>query len=306
MARPGVKKKWINEQACVSMASTCNLYCVYCHSPPGGGARDPQKTAAELKRAGVKAVSLEGGGEPTAGRDYFEWIKALKAAGVKNFMLSTNAVALSDGAFCRKAARDIEFFTVNFPSHRAEVYAKITRSVKFPLAIKGLLNIKAAGAEEKLRFFHIISSLNYRLLPEFALWAAKNFPRAAFSSFVFVRSVGRALESPWIVPRYTQVSPFLKTALLQMKLKGYKAVAQSVPLCVLKDFEGFSFEFLRWHRGDIVLEGSMEPKAACPECSRCTLEPACCGARPDYLKVHGAGELKASKKDPFSIKPENF
>jgi len=38
----------------------------------------------------------------------------------------------------------------------------------------------------------------------------------------------------------------------------------------------------------------------------CTLEPSCCGARPDYLKVYGAGELKALQKALFSVKPENF
>lgn len=306
MANPGVKKKWLSEQACVSMARTCNLYCVYCHNPPTGVMRDPVKTAAELKKSGVKAVSLEGGGEPTAGPEFPAWIKVLKAAGVKNFMLSTNAVAFADVAFCRKTVRDMDFFTVNFPSHRAEVYAKITRSVKFPQALKGLANIKAAGAEEKLRFFHIISSLNYRLLPEFALWTAKNFPRAAFINFTFVRNKGRALESPGIVPRYTQAAPFLKMALVTLKLKGCKAVAQNVPLCALKDFEGFSFEFQRWRRGDKVLEGGIDPASACPACSRCTLAPACCGARPDYLKVHGSGELKTSKKDPLSIVPERF
>jgi len=306
MASPGIKKKWLSGHACVSMARSCNLYCVYCHNPPTGEIRDPEKTAAQLKGAGVTAVSLEGGGEPTSNRDFFAWIKALKAAGVRNFMLSTNAVALSDGAFCRKAARDIEFFTVNFPSHRAEVYAKATRSVKFPLALRGLANIKAAGAEEKLRFFHIISSLNYRLLPEFALWAVKNFPRAAFINFTFVRGKGRALKSPGIVPGYAQVAPFLKLALATLKLNSYKAVAQNIPLCVLKDFEGFSFEFQRWRRGDKVLEGGVDPKVPLPACSRCTLEPACCGARPDYLKVHGSRELKASKTDPLSIVPERF
>ncbi|MCX5792303.1 MAG: radical SAM protein [Elusimicrobia bacterium] len=300
------RNNWISEQACVSMARTCNLYCVYCHNPPTGEKRDPLKIAAALKKRGVKAVSLEGGGEPTAGGDFFEWIKALSGAGVKRFMLSTNAVALSDAGFCRRAVGKIEYFTVNFPSHREDVYAKITRSVKFRAALKGLLNIKALGAEEKIRFFHIISAANYRLLPEFAMWAARNFPRAAFVNFTFVRNKGRALKAGRIVPRYTQVSPFIKLALAALKLKGYKAVVQNIPLCALKDFEGFSFEFQRWRRGDRVLEEGIDPKAACPACARCTLEPACCGARPDYLKVHGAGELKASRKDPRSITPERF
>jgi molybdenum cofactor biosynthesis enzyme MoaA len=306
MANGKRKSELISEQACVCMARTCNLYCVYCHNPPTGERLDPRKKAAEIKAAGVRSVSLEGAGEPTASPDFFAWITALKAAGVKNFMLSTNAVALSDELFCRKAAREIEFFTVNFPSHRPEVYAKTTRSVKFQMAIRGLANIKAAGAEEKLRFFHIISSLNYRLLPEFAQWAAKNFPRAAFINFTYVRNKGRAVKSPGIVPRYTQAAPFLKLALATLKLKGLKAVAQNVPLCVLKGFEGFSFEFHRWRRGDNVIEGGVDAKARCAACSRCTLEPACCGARPDYVELYGDGELKASKKDPSSIKPENF
>lgn len=306
MASRRAKKDWLSEQACVSMAGTCNLYCVYCQNPPTGERRDPAKTAAELKKAGVKAVSLEGGGEPTASRDFFAWIKALKLAGVKDFMLSTNGVALSDLAFCRKAAREVGFFTVNFPSHRAAVYAKATRSVKFPLALKGLENLKAVGAEERLRFFHVISSLNYRLLPEFALWAAKNFPRAALINFTFILNKGRAPGSPGIVPRYTQVAPYLRLALAALKLKDYKAVVQNFPLCVLGGIEGYSFELHRWRRGDRVLESGIDRKAPCPACARCALEPACCGARPDYLAIYGPGELKASKKKPGDIRPERF
>ncbi|OGS14016.1 MAG: hypothetical protein A2234_03825 [Elusimicrobia bacterium RIFOXYA2_FULL_58_8] len=306
MANPGAKKKWISEQACVSMAHTCNLYCIYCHNPPAGQKKDIRRTAAELKASGVAAVSLEGGGEPTASPDFFPWIKALKGAGVVKIMLSTNAVALARADYCRRAVREIDYFTVNFPSHRAELYGRITRSVKFPLALKGLENLKALGAEDKIRFFHIISAANYRLLPEFALWAARNFPRAAFVNFTFVRNKGRALEAPRIVPSYAQAAPFIKLALAALKLKGVKAVVQNMPLCVLRNCEGFSFEFQRWRRGDRVLEGGVEPAAACRACVRCTLARACCGARPDYLKVHGDRELKASKKDPAAIKPEAF
>lgn len=297
---------WISEQLCVQAARTCNLYCVYCQNPPTGESAEMGKTAALIKKRGVKAVSLEGGGEPTAGPEFFDWIKTLKASGVTNFMLSTNAVALSDPEFCRKAGKAVDYFTVNFPASDPETYRKATRSVKFGLAVKGLENLKALGAGNKIRLFHIVFRDNYRRLPAFADWVIKNHPGLAFVNFTFVRNAGRVGDSAAIVPRYSEVGPFLKVALAKLKLKKIKAVAQNVPLCRLENFEGFSFEFQRWRRGDRVLEAGIAGKAKNPACRRCTLEPACCGARADYVKIHGAGELKTSAKDPGTIRAEAF
>jgi len=300
------KNNFISEQLCVQAARTCNLYCVYCQNPPTGDRPSIGKTAAEIKKKGVTAVSLEGGGEPTAGGDFFDWIKALKSAGVKNFMLSTNAVALADPEFCRRAEKAVDYFTVNFPAADPETYGKATRSVKFALAAKGLENLKALGAEKKIRLFHIIFEDNYRLLPRFADWVIKNLPGLAFVNFTFVRNAGRVKNSRKIVPRYTDAEPFLKLALAKLKLKGVKAVVQNVPLCRLANFEGFSFEFQRWLRGDRILEAGIKKKAKNKACARCALEPACCGARADYLKIHGNKELKTSAKEPGTIRPETF
>ncbi|MDP2865340.1 MAG: radical SAM protein [Elusimicrobiota bacterium] len=306
MVKSVKKTGWISEQLCVQAARTCNLYCVYCQNPPTGESAEKGKTAALIKKRGVKAVSLEGGGEPTAGRDFFDWIRTLKAAGVANFMLSTNAVALSDPEFCRRAEKAVDYFTVNFPASDPETYRKATRSVKFGLAVKGLENLKALGAENKIRLFHIIFKDNYRKLPAFADWVIKKFHGVAFVNFTFVRNAGRVGDSAEIVPRYTDVEPFLKVALARLKLEKIKVVVQNVPLCRLRNFEGFSFEFQRWRRGDRILEAGIAGKAKDPACVRCSLEPACCGARADYLKIHGSKELVASAKDPKNLRAEAF
>jgi len=305
--KKGKKKAgWISEQLCVQMGRTCNLYCVYCQNPPTGKPAPKEKLAALIAKKGITAVSLEGGGEPTASADFFDWIETLKAAGVTNFMLSTNAVALSDPDFCRKAEKEIDYFTVNFPAADAETYGKATRSVKFGMAVKGLENLKALGAENKIRLFHIIFKDNYRQLPAFADWVVKKFPGLAFVNFTFVRNAGRVGDSAEIVPRYSEAEPFLKVALAKLKLKRIKAVVQNVPLCRLQNFEGFSFEFQRWRRGDRILEAGIAGKAKNPACKRCALEPACCGARADYLKIHGNKELVSSVKDPESVGAEAF
>lgn len=297
---------WISEQLCVQTAGTCNLYCAYCQNPPDGKVPPPARALSAVRRRGAAAVSLEGAGEPTTNPRFFEIINKLRGAGVKSFMLSTNGVALADRAFCAKAAREIDHFTVNFPSHLPQAYAKATRSVKFPLALRGLRNLRSCGAEGRTRLFHIISGFNYRALPAFAAWAAKNFGGAALVNLTFVRNAGRVGDSAGIVPRYSAAAPFVKLALARFKLAGMKAVIQNMPLCRLAGFEGFSFEFHRWRRGDRVLEEGLAAPARCAACSGCSLRSACCGARRDYARVHGLSELKTSTTHPSSIKPERF
>lgn len=303
--KKGKEGGWISEQLCVQAAGTCNLYCACCHNPPSGKVPGLARALAAVRRRGVRAVSLEGGGEPTTNPAFFDIIAALRKAGVRHFMLSTNAVALADTAFCRKAAREIDQFTVNFPSHLPEVYARATRSVKFAAALKGLENLKAIGAAGRLRLFHIVSEFNYRELAGFAAWASANF-RGASANLTFVRNAGRVKDSPLIVPRYSDAAPHIRLALAKFKLGRMKAVVQNVPLCQLPGFEGFSFEYQRWLRGDEVLEEGVPRPARCAACSRCALRPACCGARRDYARVHGLSELKPSAKDPRSIPPERF
>ncbi|OGR51823.1 MAG: hypothetical protein A2049_02395 [Elusimicrobia bacterium GWA2_62_23] len=300
------KPEVIRRQLSVHLARTCNLYCEYCQAPPDGGCQGRAEIKAAIKKGGYTAVSLEGGGEPTTAPDLFEWIAFLKSCGIKSFMLSTNAVALADPALARRL-RFIHSFIVNFPACDERTYKKVTRSVKFPLALKGLENLRALGLAGRVRLFHIISAHNYTRLPAFADWVAKSYPEAGFVNFIFMRNVGRAASSREnLLPTYTRAMPRLKIALAKLKLKGIKCVIQNTPLCVLGSFRGFSFELQRWRRGDPVLPHNAAPKAKLPACAKCRLEPACCGARPDYLAVHGSRELSAQDLDPASIKPEAF
>lgn len=264
------------------------------------------RALARIKREGIKAVSLEGGGEPAVRPDLLATVAKLRAAGVEHIMLSTNGVALSDMELCRKAAAAIDQFTVNFPSHLPEVYAAATRSVKYPLAVRGLRNLLDCGVRDSLRVFHIISAFNFRALPGFAAWAAANLRGAGLVNLTFVRNAGRARGRDGIVPAYTEAAPFVKLALAKLKLAGFKAVVQNFPLCMLKGFEGYSFELQRWSRGDEVFEEGVASAAACAACAACALAPACCGARADYGEVHGFAELRASRTKPSSIKPERF
>lgn len=301
------KKPKMRRQLSVHLARTCNLYCAYCQAPPGGRLDDRARVRAELRKKKIDAVSLEGGGEPTIAPDLFEWLAFLRSCGVRTFFLSTNAVALADMKLARRLAGEIDGFVVNLPSCREDVYRRATRSVKFRGAMAGLENLRKLGLFPRVRLFHVISRHNYRSLPEFADWAVKRARGTGSVNFTFMRNIGRAAEERGrLLPTYTEAAPFLKIALARLKLKGMRGVVQNVPLCMLGSFAGFAFELHRWRQGLPVLAEEDPPKVKAAACRRCSLEPACCGARPDYLRVHGRGEFAASKLKPGEIVPETF
>ncbi|MEF3280861.1 MAG: radical SAM protein [Elusimicrobiota bacterium] len=301
------ERRWISEQLCISEASfTCNLYCKYCHNPPSGVRNTIEEIIEKVKEEKPYAVSLEGRGEPLTNPDIVSLIKELKKMGVNNISISTNAIALSNEKLLVNIADDVDFFIINFPSHIKEVYNSITRSVKYDLAIKALENIKKNGILGKVRIFHIINKENYKFLGQFTDWVNKNYSLVLLLNFCFVRNKGRVNNSKEIVPRYTEVSKYLKLALAKAKLYGIKAVMQNIPLCVMEKFEGFSFEFHRWKRGDKVFEKGVEAPLKLEKCLKCSLRQGCCGARRDYIRIYGSSEIKSSKIDLNLIKPERF
>lgn len=303
-----MNKKWISEQLCISEASfTCNLYCKYCHNPPTGKRNPAEYIIERVKEEKPYAVSLEGKGEPLTNPDIIRLISELKKSGVKYISISTNAIALSDISLLKKIINKIDFLIINFPSHIESVYNSVTRSVKYVYAVKALDNIKKEGYLSKVRIFHIISLDNYKYLGEFVDWINKNYRKVFLLNFCFVRNKGRTLKSPHkIVPRYSDVSKYLKLALAKSKLYGIKAVTQNIPLCMIKGFEGFSFEFHRWNRGDKVFERGVEEPVKIKKCLKCTLYKGCCGARKDYIDIYGYDELLTSTTPINKIKPEKF
>lgn len=301
------KKKWISEQLCISEASfTCNLYCRYCHNPPTGKRNNIDKIITKVKRLKPYAVSLEGEGEPLTNPDIIKIIDSLKKNGVKHIMISTNGLNLSDKNLCEKLSKKVDFFVINFPSHMEGIYNYITRSVKYTKVIEGLNNLKELNLLNKVRIFHIITQQNYKYLSEFVEWINKNYKEIFLLNFVFVRNKGRVNNDKKIVPRYKDVSPYIRLALAKTKLYGIKSIIQNYPLCMLPKFEGFSFEFHRWKRGDKVFEAGVDLPANIEKCKKCTLKPACCGAREDYIKIYGTSELKTSKLNLKDIKPQGF
>lgn len=303
-----MKNKWISEQLCISEASfTCNLYCRYCHSPPKPEEKaDIYDIISKVKKLKPYAVSLEGNGEPLTNPNIITLIDMLKKEKVQHIMISTNGIKLSDKILCKKLSDKVEFFVINFPSHKEEIYNYLTRSVKYKYALQALNNLKELNLLSKVRIFHIVMKPNYKELPDLVDWIKNNFRDIFLLNLVFVRNKGRVKNDKKIVPTYEETSPYIRLALAKAKLYGIKAIIQNYPLCMLQKFEGFSFEFHRWKRGDNVFEKGVDLPLKIEKCEKCSLKIACCGARRDYVKIYGTSELKPSTLDPNKITPQGF
>ena len=107
---------------------------------------------------------------------------------------------------------------------------------------------------------------------------------------------GRVKKRPYLIPRFSDVSPYLRPAVQRCEDSGIGVAIDEIPLCHLDGLEHHAANFF-----STAPRGQTE-KIRPASCASCTLESLCAGVRPEYLEFFGAGELQASAKDPAPIR----
>lgn len=288
-----IKKSQIGEEissSLVPVTNKCNQNCLHCST------REIFRNLDFSLKSTLKRVHQIGnlitltGGEPTLSPNLFKIIDFAKKRG-KAVELQTNGVTLSYFNLAKKLfLAGVNLFNVNLPSCREKLSDRITRTPGFyKKRIKGVKNLEKLGAN--IRLTHLINSLTYEDLPEFADWVSGNFTSIKYIQFSFIKIFASDRETPYpvpsyLVPRYEEVEPCLISALEKCNKYKIDFVIDHIPPCFLGDFANYHIDFIKVkNNAKSELQHSPLEKKKIKICRKCKLNNFCFGPRKDYLKL---------------------
>jgi len=269
----------------IPVTETCNQKCVFCSALGRKDSPSPAGVMSEIRRqiaAGAGTVILSGG-ETTLCGDIFRIIRAVRAAGV-GVELQTNGLTSSSEKTARALVMSgVTLFNINFPSHIPAVNDEMTGT-------SGTLERRASGVANILRFggavrlTHIISSLNYSALADFASYVVEKFPGVKYVQFSYLKGMGGVLSSPRLLVPYADVSPYLIRAFGVLEKTGVYAVADHIPPCFMGRFYARNVDYIKLESGvgEDIVPGE---KAKLPGCRACVFRSRCAGPRKEHVRM---------------------
>lgn len=310
-----------------SLLWTCNERCLFCAkgAPPRGA--KPAFTRAEAfsileakRKEGYAGLSLDGG-EPSL----LTWLPALLgkalALGYRDISVMTNGAAYADrrkaadlAGAAGKAAPGVKVsIPVSLHSHRADISSFLTGTAgMFHKTLSGIHNLLAAGAN--VHIYHLITSLNYKLLPDFARFTASRLKgvKTITFSYIYPGSGNQGRGRAALYPEISKTAPYLLQAIRTLGENGINYGLSNcglVPLCMLKGLEGLvldaminrdvravSMDTANTEEINFFLEPfNKENKTKGPACRYCALGQVCWGMWKFYAEKYGLKELAPVK-----------
>lgn len=275
----------------VFVTAACGRRCLYCSAEGEDRGMTPAQIRAVLRR-GHRSLVFEGG-EPLLCAGLERWVKAAAASGTGDITVLTNGLALTPERRASLTRAGVAHFHFNFPSHLERVYDLLTgtrgRFAAQVAAMKGA----AAQGPEAAALVCVVNSVNYRLLPAYVSYAARELPGLFYIAFNFIKVKGLVKKNKWLVPRLGEVRPFLLKALARARELGVPCLADGFPLCFMKGFEAYSSDADRLLKGDRTY---LREKARVKACEGCGLAGVCAGPRADYVSLYGGDGFKPAPR----------
>jgi len=306
-SRRQVKTYGILKRASINVGFTCSNNCIFCVAAEKRSY--PDKTTSEIQReleaayAGGARDVVFSGGECTIRKDICEIVAYAKKLGFLIINIQTNGRAFSSMEFCKDMAR-AGMTTLNPALHgpTAELHDKLTRRKgSFRQTVLGIHNVRtlAKGRIDILTNTVVVKD-NFRHLPEIARLMVGL--RVRQYQFAFVHAMGNALKFfKKVVPRKTDVAPYLKQAIDIGTRAGVRVFAEAMPMCLMQGYERHLSEFYipsieLWDRGMRIPKFEeirvREGKIKFPQCRRCACEDRCEGPWKEYPEYYGSEEFQ--------------
>ena len=275
----------------------CNRTCLFCGARGERRLRTRVEMRANLGR-GFESIIMEGG-EPLLDPGLAGWARLAKEKGVKDISVLTNGTLLDAARLAELRAAGVDHFHFNFPSHLEKLFDLLTGTSGQLKALIAAIRSAAASGPRAAVLICVMNSANMRTLPDYADFAASGLGGVFYLALNFVKQSGLVKRRTWLVPRYGGLEPYLLETLKRAKRRRLPVLVDGVPLCFMKGFEAYSRDAGRILMGD---DTYLREKAPVRACLTCSLNALCPGPRKDYVRLHGDGEFKPSRRSAARIR----
>lgn len=285
----------------------CNQDCIFCSANETSlnvwTAPDAMyRQIARAARTGVSHISFSGG-EPTLSPELVGYCKAARRLGISRIELITNGVLLNEKRVRDLVDAGLTRAFISLHAHDEALSRLMTAKIgDFDRTVRAIQLFAEAGVETKVN--HVISSLNYRHLPEFIEFCHARFGTRVEISFAFITPQFRALENIELMPRLSDVMPFLDRAMtraLELGVLFTVGARQGIPPCFLGRFRGWSDVF---HVANAAHSEDSVQKRHGSVCAECRYRNHCLGLRHPYIERYGFDELVPVRGPVFTDEDE--
>lgn len=269
----------------------------------------PDKSTEQIKEELESAYSngarevVFTGGEFTIRKDVFDIVRFAKERGYIIIQAQTSGRMFSDLDFCKKIIlAGMNEFSPALHGHTAELHDFLTRRKgSFRQTVLGIHNLKKLS-RDRIRILTntVVTKYNYKFLPQIAALLVQLGVHQY--QFAFVHALGNAYKDfKDVVPKKTDILPFLKEALNVGIERGLKVMAEAIPLCLMQGYEKHVSEFyipsteIR-ERGHVIEKFEeiriKEGKVKFSQCKICKYCDVCEGPWKEYPQYYGDEEFK--------------
>ncbi len=289
------------------LGERCNHACPMCSNSGRAEAffhetEELLRRARFLAGAGIRRVVVTGG-EPTIHPGFWDVVAELRRLDIA-WDINSNGRTFADQTFAERAVNEgLLRAIVSLHSHEAEASAVLsgTSDKGHDGIVRGIRHLVHAGCEVMVNC--VPSTYTVGKLADFLSFCAESFGPGIQVKFAFPTTIGRGGSWPGIQLRYGDIQAEIRSLGSIGSALGLEVHFESFPPCILGDATLGDMSrsgFGETHYLDDVCGDKLYPIAhieaelsAFPEtCRSCAALRGCPGVSEDYLRRHGATELR--------------
>jgi MoaA/NifB/PqqE/SkfB family radical SAM enzyme len=278
---------------------SCNNRCSHCIAAVEREANAGRWLAFEAMEARLRQAAVQkklrklivSGGEPTLYPRLPEVIALGKSLGLA-VQLQTNGRRLADPAYARVLFESgVDEFFLTFQGPDAAIHDALTLAEgSFVETTAAVGHVLALGG--RLIVNTVIAEGNYRELPRVASYTTGLGARDVHYWFIVP---DRYDATAPVVPRVSDVAPWLCRAIETAEAAGARATVKFFPACLLGPYgsrvdNAFPFDALASDEYNRIT--STCSRYTCPHAAACPEFPRCWGLSAEYVKVRGTDEVR--------------